>query len=89
MLVIADRRLHGIYAGEILNTLIRTLLAALIMGMAIVGSTRFLPELHPALAIGVGAFVGISPYLVAGLLFGVQEIRYLSRVMRLSPASSG
>jgi peptidoglycan biosynthesis protein MviN/MurJ (putative lipid II flippase) len=89
MLVIANRRLHGIYAGEILNTLVRTLLAALVMGLAITGLMRFLPGLHPALAVGTGATVGVITYLAVGLLLGVQEIRYLSRVMRFSPASSG
>jgi putative peptidoglycan lipid II flippase len=89
MLVIANRRLSGIYAGEILNTLARTLLAALVMGLAIMALMRFLPGLHPALAVGTGATVGVITYLAVGLLLGVQEIRYLSRVMRFSPASSG
>jgi putative peptidoglycan lipid II flippase len=81
MLVIAHRRLGGVYAGSILNTLIRTLLAAGAMGLVILAFTAFAPNLSPLLVAAIGGALGISVYLVTGLLLQVEEIRLIPRLV--------
>jgi putative peptidoglycan lipid II flippase len=81
MLVIAHRRLGGVYAGSILNTLIRTLLAAGAMGLVILAFTAFAPNLSPLLVAAIGGGLGISVYLVTGLLLQVEEIRLIPRLV--------
>jgi putative peptidoglycan lipid II flippase len=88
MLVIAQRRLGGIQAKDLVNTLTRSLLAALAMGGAIVAFTTVVTGLHPALTVGVGGLLGVGVYLVTGLLFRLEEVQYLFRVLRVSPAGS-
>jgi putative peptidoglycan lipid II flippase len=81
MLVIAHRRLVGVEAGAIINTLVRTLLAGAVMGAAIVAFTRLFPTLSPLLVAGGGGILGVAVYLGAGLLLGVKEIRLMPRLV--------
>ncbi len=82
MLVIAHRRLGGIQAEAITSTLLRTLLAATVMGLAVVAFTTALPTLSPLFIATGGGLLGLSAYLIASLLFRVEEIRLLPRLVR-------
>jgi len=82
MLVIAHRRLGGIQAEAITNTLLRSLLAATVMGLAVVAFTTALPTLSPLFITSGGGFIGLGAYLIAGFLFRVEEIRLLPRLVR-------
>ncbi|MCG3211631.1 MAG: putative lipid II flippase MurJ [Anaerolineae bacterium] len=81
MLAIAHRRLGGVEAGSLTSTLLRTLLAALAMGAAILGFNALLPGLPPIVVAGAGGGLGLLVYLAAGLALGVQEIRLLPRLV--------
>ena len=83
MLVIAHRRLAGVEAGAIVNTLVRTLLAAGAMGLAVVAFIASLPALSPLLVAAGGGALGVLVYLVASLLLGVREIRLAPRLLGL------
>jgi len=81
MLVIAHRRMAGVEAGSVLNTLARVLLSAGAMGAAIVAFTTLFPGLAPVfVAVGGGA-LGLAVYLGVGLLLGVKEIRLMPRLV--------
>jgi putative peptidoglycan lipid II flippase len=81
MLVIAHQRMAGVEAGSIVRTLLLTLLAAGVMGVAIVAFTNSLSDLSPLLVAVGGGLVGIMVYLGAGLLLGLEEIRWMPRLV--------
>lgn len=81
MLVIAHRRMAGVEAGSMVKTLSRTLLAAGAMGAAVMAFTAFLPNLSPLLVAAGGGALGLTVYLAAGLLLGVEEIRLVPRLV--------
>lgn len=81
MLVIAHHRMAGVEAGSIVNTLIRTLLAAGAMGAAIVAFTTLFPALSPLFIAAGGGVLGVAVYLLVGLLLGVEEIRLMPRLI--------
>ncbi len=81
MLFIAHRRIGGVDAGNIANTLIRTLLAAGLMGLAVVGFFTIFNQLSPVFIILGGGVIGLTVYLGAGLLLRVDEIRLLPRLI--------
>lgn len=85
MLVIAHRRMSGVEARALANTLGRSLLAALAMGASIMAFTRLLPGLSPLFVAAGGGILGVSAYLAAGLLLGVSEIRLLPRLVGRQP----
>lgn len=80
LLVIAHRRMAGVEAGMLGRTLGRTLLAAGLMGVAIVAFTSFWPGLPPLLIAAVGGGIGFAVYTGASFLLGVEEIRLLPRL---------
>lgn len=81
MLVIAHRRMAGVEAGSVLNTLARALLSAGAMGAAIVAFITLFPELSPVFVAVGGSTLGLTVYLGAGLLLGVKEIRLMPRLV--------
>jgi putative peptidoglycan lipid II flippase len=81
MLVIAHWRIGGVEAGSMVNTLIRTLLAAGAMGTAVISFTTLLPSLPPILIATGGGLLGLAVYLTASLLLGVEEIRLAPRLV--------
>ncbi len=81
LLTIAHRRMAGVEAGSMLSTLVRALLAAGAMGTSVVAFTTLFPSLSPIFITVGGGALGLSVYLVAGLLLGVEEIRLLPRVV--------
>jgi putative peptidoglycan lipid II flippase len=83
MLIIAHHRLAGIEARAILNTLIRTLLAAGVMGTAVIAFTTLLPTISPLFIATGGGILGLTIYLTAGLLLGIEEIRLALQMFRL------
>ena len=81
MLVIAHRRLGGVYAASMASTLLRTLLAAGAMGGAILLFQGLFPTLSPIfIAIGGGG-LGLLVYLGVGLLLRIEEIRLIPRLV--------
>lgn len=79
LMAILRRRWHGVEGRQILRTLIRVGLASLVMGVAVAAvlagaQQAGLPTLFVLLA---GGLVGVVTYIIAGLLFGVREIRRL------------
>jgi putative peptidoglycan lipid II flippase len=80
MLFIANRRLHGIEAQAIGRTLLRTLLAAGAMGLAVIAFTQFFDQLPPILTIALGGALGLAVYLAAGWLLRIEEIKLLPRL---------
>jgi hypothetical protein len=79
MLVIAHRRLAGVEARSIVDTFVRTLLAAAAMGGAVLAFTHSAQMLSPLLAAAGGGLLGIIVYIGAGLLLGVEELRLVGR----------
>jgi len=81
MLVIAHRRMAGVEAGSMLNTLIRALLAAGAMGAVIIAFITTAPGLSPLAAAAAGGVLGVSVYVGVGLLLGIEEIRLVPRLV--------
>jgi peptidoglycan biosynthesis protein MviN/MurJ (putative lipid II flippase) len=81
MLVIAHQRMAGVEAGSILRTLLLTLLAAGVMGVAVITFVYSLPNPSPLLVAAGGGLVGVMVYLGAGLLLGLEEIRWMPRLV--------
>ena len=81
MLVIAHRRMAGVEAGSMVNTLVRTLLAAGAMGAAVVAFIALLPAISPLFIAAGGGVLGVAVYLGAGLLLKVEEIRLMPRLV--------
>jgi putative peptidoglycan lipid II flippase len=81
LLVIAQRRMVGVEAGAMLNTLVRTLLAAAAMGAAVITFIALFPTLSPVLVVVGGGTLGLAAYLITGLLLGVEEIRLAPRLV--------
>jgi putative peptidoglycan lipid II flippase len=80
LLVLAQRRMASVEAETLIRTLVRTLLAAGLMGLAVFMFMRLWPGLPPlGLAAGGGA-IGLAVYLLAGLWLGVDEIRLIPRL---------
>lgn len=75
LLVIAHRRMAGIEAGMLIRSTVRTLLAAALMGLAVIAFISFWPGLGPLVVAAAGGGLGLSVYLAAGLLLGIEEIR--------------
>jgi Na+/proline symporter len=65
--------------GQILRSLLRVLLASAVMGLAVAGVLTWTQgNGYGALVqLLAGGLVGVAVYVVAGLLFGVQELRRL------------
>ncbi len=82
LLAIAHIRMGGVEAGAMARTLVRTLLAAVVMGAAVLGVRVIAPDLPPLLLVAAGGVLGLVSYLAAGLLFGVEEIRLAPRLVR-------
>jgi putative peptidoglycan lipid II flippase len=82
LLVIAHRQLSGVEAGALLHTLGRTLLAAGLMGGAVLALSAALSGLSPLLLAATGGLLGVLVYIGAGLLLGVEEIRLLPQLVR-------
>ncbi len=80
MLVIAHRRMAGVEAGSILNTLVRTLLAAGVMGAAVLFFTTLFPALPPILVAVGGGLLGVVIYIVMGLILNLDEFRLVPRL---------
>lgn len=80
LLVIAHRRMAGVEAGLLGRTLGRTLLAAGLMGLAVLIFIFLWPALPPLMLAAAGGVIGLLVYLAAGLLLGVEEIRLLPRL---------
>lgn len=81
MLVIAHRRLGGVYPGAIASTLLRTLLAASAMGLAVLAFTALSPGLPPLFVAAGGGALGLGVYLVTGLLLKIEEFRLIPRLV--------
>jgi hypothetical protein len=71
----------GVETGSMVSTLVRTLLAAGAMGLAVVAFIMALPGLHPLFIAGGGGLLGIAVYLGAGLILGLEEIRWMPRLV--------
>jgi putative peptidoglycan lipid II flippase len=79
LMAILRRRWHGVEGRQILRTLIRVALASLVMGGVVIAflagaQQAGLPTLTVLVA---GGIVGVVTYVLAGLLFGVRELRRL------------
>ena len=81
MLVIAHRRMAGVEARSLLNTLGRTLLAARAMGVAVLAFIALLPGLSPIFVAAGGGILGVAVYVGIGLLLQVDEIRMIPRLV--------
>lgn len=84
MLVIAHRRMAGVEAGSMLNTLGKTLLAAGVMGAAVLFFITLFPTLPPLLIAGVGGLLGVVVYMAMGLILKLDEFRLVPRLVRRS-----
>jgi putative peptidoglycan lipid II flippase len=81
LLVIANRRMGGMESGVMLTTLLRTLLAATGMALGVWGFVTFVPNLPPLLVAVIGGGLGVLIYAAAGLALGLEEIRWLPRLV--------
>ncbi len=80
LLIIAHRRMAGVEAGAIGRTLLRTLIAAAMMGGTVLAFTSFGPALPPLLGAAAGGVLGLIVYLLAGFYLGIEEIRLIPRL---------
>ncbi len=81
LLMVAQRRMGGIEAASMLKTLLRALLAAAAMGAAILTFGALAPGLAPLLMVIGGGALGGLVYLGVGWLLGLEEIRWLPRLV--------
>lgn len=86
LLAIAYRQVRPVSLAPLGNTLGRSLLAALVMGLAVglftfIISTQ-LPAVSPLILVSGGGLLGLLVYPLAGWLLGVDEIRWLPRLAR-------
>ena len=79
LMALLRRRWHGVEGRQILRTLIRVGLASLVMGAAVAAVLVYAQEagLSTFFVLLAGGLVGVVTYIIAGLLFGVREIRRL------------
>jgi putative peptidoglycan lipid II flippase len=77
LLLVAHRRLGGVEGRVLGASLVRTGLASVLMGAAVLGFRTLLPNAG-ALVTGAGGLaVGAVTYVLAALLLGIEEIRQL------------
>ncbi len=81
MLFIANRRLHGVEGRKIIDTLVRTVLAAGAMGLTVRAVTFMVGPDQPFITIIVGGTLGLAFYLGAAWLLRLEEIRMLPRLI--------
>jgi putative peptidoglycan lipid II flippase len=81
MLVIAHRRMAGIEARSIADTLARALLAAGAMGGAVLAFTHLTPTLSPLFIAAGGGILGLAVFITIGLLLGVEELRLAPKLV--------
>ena len=81
MLVIAHRRMAGIEARSIADTLVRALLAAGAMGGAVLAFIYLAPALSPLFIAAGGGILGLAVFIGVGLLLGVEELRLAPKLV--------
>lgn len=81
MLVIAHRRMAGIEARSIADTLARALLAAGAMGGAVLAFIHLAPTLSPLFIAAGGGILGLAVFIGVGLLLGVEELRLAPKLV--------
>jgi len=77
LLLVAWRRLRGIEARALLQSVARTLVASVIMAAAVFGFRALFPDLGLRLAGVAGLAIGGTAYLLAAVLLGSEEILQL------------
>jgi putative peptidoglycan lipid II flippase len=82
LLVLIRRRLNGIGGKRTLIALVKSGLATLAMGAALVGWQALLPNASSLLVGGGGVILGATIYLGAALLLRAEELRTVARMLR-------
>jgi putative peptidoglycan lipid II flippase len=79
LMAILRRRWGGVEGRAILRSLVRVLMASLVMGAAVIATILLADQagLGSLAVVVAGGAVGVATYVVAGLLLGVQELRRL------------
>jgi putative peptidoglycan lipid II flippase len=83
LLLILRRRWHGVQGRQTLVALLRVLGATLVMGAAVYSVIWFgdRADLSPLLVVGIGTATGGLVYLLAGILFHVEGLRWALRAI--------
>ena len=82
LLLIAQRRLDGIEGRMLGASVMRTGLASVVMGAAVLGFRFLRPGVGLPVTVAGGLAVGVLAYLLMALLLGSEEIRELPRLLR-------
>jgi putative peptidoglycan lipid II flippase len=82
LLVLIRRRLGGIGGRRTLIAFVKSGLAALAMGAALIGWRAALPNASPLLVGGAGVALGIALYLGVALLLRAEELRAVVNMIR-------
>lgn len=86
LLWLARRPLGGVDGPRLLRTFLRAALAAIAMGLTLVGLSAWWPLstdglIRQAMFLGAGLGLGATTYLVSAWLLGLDEIRALGRLL--------
>jgi putative peptidoglycan lipid II flippase len=82
LLVLARGRLHGIQGRRITRTIIKSGIAALVMGLVLFGWQATLAEAGAMIRGAGGVVLGLGVYLAATVVLQSEELRALSRLVR-------
>lgn len=87
LLALIRGRIDGIEGRRMARTIIKSVIAALAMGLALLGWQTALPKAGALIRGGGGVVLGLGVYLVVALLLQTDELRALSRlIQRRRPA---
>ena len=82
LLVLIGRRLNGMQGRRVVRSIVKSSLAALVMGVALLGWRAALPKAIALVRGGVGILWGLSVYLIAALLLRSEELKAMARLIR-------
>lgn len=82
LLVLIRRRLDGIQGRRMVRTIVKSSLAALVMGVVILGWQAAVPNAGALIRGGGGMVVGLGTFLVTALLLRSDELQAMARLAR-------
>jgi putative peptidoglycan lipid II flippase len=82
LLILIRQQLHGMQGRRMARAIIKSVLAALVMGAVLMGWQAALPSAGALIHGGGGIVVGLGTYLVAAYLLQSEELQIMARFVR-------
>lgn len=82
LLILIRRRMNGLQGRRMVRAVLKSGLAALIMGIALLGWRAALPDAGVLIRGGGGILLGLASYLVAAILLQSEELQAITRLAR-------